>query len=254
MLLQSVPQRDGLRLTQLKQTFTDLQCRGRQLREQSAPGGKNLVCTLPTTAPEPSSAISASPKGEPDPRTILFLAHYERQGAGRSAVENWSGALMLPFLYHALSAAPRHHTFVFAEVDGESGAAALFGSLTLAERGDLLGVVSLDALGLGPVQFYINPNDTYAYLARARLMHPLLQAASDQRLHAPREGVPGSWFKVDTGRTFRHHNVPAMLIHSVNWGTRQVPGSARDTPAAINRSVYMQTIRLLSDYTAELDR
>lgn len=252
MLLNSVPQRDDVRLAQLRQTFSDLQCRGSRLREQPAPEGKNLICTLPAMGP--TSSISAGPEQKADPKIILFLAHYERNGSGQSAVEDWSGALMLPFLYHALSAAARRHTFFFAEVDGEAGADALYKSLTLAQRNDLVGVISLDALGLGPAQFYINPNDTYSYLAEMRLLPSFFQAAADQGQSPPRRAAPGGWFRVDAGRVFRHHNIPVMLIHSVDWDTRQVPGSVRDSAAAINRVVYMQTIGLLSDYAAELDR
>lgn len=246
LLLGHVPQSDAIRLAQLKQTFTDLQCGGKRLQEQTAPEGRNLICTLPAAGPKTAS-------GKEDPSIILVLAHYEHEGQGRSAVENWSGALMLPFLYHALSAAPRRHTFIFAEVDGEQGTSALFNSFTPAQRSDLLGVVALDALGLGPARFYINPNDSSANLAWMRLERPLLQAASDQRLPAPSETLPGSWSKIDATRIFRHHDIPSILVHSVAWNEREIPGSARDTDAAIDRDIYMQTITLLADYAAELD-
>lgn len=246
LLLGSVPQTDVIRLAQLKQTFVDLQCRGKQLQEQTTPGGRNLLCTLPAAGPKMAS-------GKDDPSTILVLAHYEHEGQGRSAVENWSGALMLPFLYHALSAAPRRHTFIFAEVDGEQGAAALFGSFTPAQRHDILGVVALDALGLGPARFYINPNDGCAYLAWMRLEYPLLEATADQQFPAPDETLPGTWSKIDVTRIFRHHDVPSILVHSVAWSARDIPGSAHDTEAAIDRDTYMRTITLLADYAVELD-
>lgn len=247
LLLGHVPQTDDIRLAQLKQTFTDLQCGGKRLQEQTTPEGRNLLCTLPAAGLKTASGKDGGP------RIILVLAHYEHEGQGQSAVENWSGALMLPFLYHALSAAPRRHTFVFAEVDGEHGAAALFDSFTAAQRREILGVVALDALGLGPARFYINPNDSSAYLAWMRLERPLLRATADQRLPAPDEALPGSWSKIDVTRIFRHHDVPSILIHSVEWSARDIPGSARDTEAAIDRDTYMQTITLLADYAAELD-
>lgn len=247
LLLGHVPQSDAIRLAQLKQTFTDLQCGGKRLQEQTTPSGRNLLCTLPAAGPKTAS-------GKDDPSTILVLAHYEHEGQGRSAVENWSGALMLPFLYHALSATPRRHTFVFAEVNGEQGASALFNSFTPAQRSEILGVVALDALGLGPVRFYINPNDSSAYLAWMRLERPLLEATSDQQLPAPDETLPrGSWSKTDVTRAFRHHDVPSILVHSVAWSERDIPGSAHDTDAAIDRDTYMRTITLLADYAVELD-
>lgn len=241
MLLSGIPQGDSLRLAQLRQTFHDLQCRGPQLHEQPAPGGNNLICTLPGDKANKDGAF-------------LFLADYTHQGTGQGAVENWSGALMLPFLYHALSAAPRAHTFLFAEVQGESGARALFDSFTPAQRKGIQGVVAFEALGLGPAQFYIEPDDTYAYYAWTRLQRPLRQAAADQQTPEPGYAIPGSWRKADATREFRHHNTPVMLIHSVDSASRQVPGSVRDTATAIDHDVYFKTLTLLADYAVELDR
>jgi hypothetical protein len=249
LLLGSVPQPDEMRLAQLKQTFTDLQCRGANLRVQRFDGGKNLLCTLPGT---PLMAEGGTPRITLT--TILFIAHYEHSGSGQSAIENWSGALMLPFLFHALSASACHHTFLFAEVDGESGARALFDSFTPVQRRSIQGLVAFDALGLGPAQFYIEPNDTVSSLGWWRLYRPFLQATVDQRLPSPMQGIPGGWYKTDVTREFRYSNIPSMLIHSVGFGTRELPGSERDTSTAIDRDTYDKTILLLSDYAAELDR
>lgn len=161
---------------------------------------------------------------------------------------------MLPFLYHALSATPRNHTFIFAEVDGAAGVKALYDSLTPDQRHSLQGVVALDALGLGPVQFYISPNDTSGNPGWSWLSRQLFQAAVGQQVDAPLIAIPGSWFKVDTTREFRHHGVPSILVHSVTWNTRQIPGSANDTASAINGNVYFNTYNLLADYVVHLDQ
>lgn len=253
MLLNRVPQPDALRLAQLRQVFLDLQCEGSHLRPQPAPAGANLICELPGNPP-PKQAPLPSPGSFPDSGTILVLAHYEHVGLGQSAVEDWSGALMLPFLYHALAATPRRHTFIFAEVDGQSGAKALFDSFTPSQRSSIHGVIDLDSLGLGPPHFYIDPNDDSSGYAWKWLSGPLLLAAADQRLAAPAPALPGAWLKVDATREFRHHNLPSILIHSVGWNTRDIPGSSRDTSSEIDRDAYFQTIKLLSDYAAELDQ
>lgn len=264
-LLQPVPQTDSDRLAQLKQTFADVQCTGSSFREQITPRGKNLLCILPAAATatfsEPTSGSVAAPHPGSQSGTILFIAHYEHEGPGQSAVGNWSGAIMLPFLYHALSATPRYHTFLFATVDGESGAKALFDSLTPAQRHDIKGVVALDALGLGPVQFYISPDDSnmrnnsgYPNMGWLWLDHQIREAAIDQKLAAPLPAIPGSWFKTDVTRDFRHHNVPSILIHSVTFNTRDLPGSTRDAASAIDRDVYFNTFSFLAYYGAELDK
>jgi hypothetical protein len=242
-LLNRVPQSNAIRLGRLKQVFVDLECKGPSLIEQPARDGKNLVCTLPGT-----ESTSESTAG-----TILFLAHYEHDGAGQSAVEDWSGALMLPLLYHALSAAPRRRTFLFAEVSGEAGARALFDSFTPVERHAIQGVVALDALGLGPVQFYISPIDDERYSAWRWLYPELLRAATVQQAPAPASGDRLEWLKVDDTREFRHHSLPTILVHSVPIKLEGLPGSARDSAAAIDRENYLKTLMLLSIYAAELD-
>lgn len=245
-LLNSVPQSNAVRMAQLRQVFIDLQCRGSQLRVQPAPEGPNLLCTLPgnTSTTQPDAG----------PPTILFLAHYEHEGTGQSAIEGWSGAVTLPFLYHALSAQPRRHTFVFAEVAGQSGAKALFDSFTPAQRRNIMGVVALDALGLAPAHYYVDPNDNFnAY----RILYPvraLFQATADEHVPGPSPGIPGGWFKVDDVREFRHHGIPCVVIHSVDWSDRNLPGSALDTPSAIDHDVYYKTLTLLDTFIVELDR
>lgn len=249
-LLDRVPQSDLTRLAQLHRTFVDLQCEGELLREQPEAGGRNLLCTLPASQGESRSGIGS----ESEPGTILFIAHYEHDGPGRSAIEDWSGAIMLPFLYHALAAAPRNHTFLFAEVDGESGAKVLFESLAHGQRRDIQGVIALDALGLGPVRYYTSSNDTNNNAGWSVLPQTLLDAAIDEGAPEPTAAPPGTWFKIDDTRQFRHSGIPCIVVHSVNWNARHLPGTVHDSESAINGDTYYNTVTLLAGYAAELDR
>lgn len=254
--LNNVSQSDALRRAELEQIFRDLRCQGPRFREEEFPDGQNLICTLPGTAPAmlPPVKSGIPPVANPEFGTIVFLAHYEHEGSGQGAVDNWSGSIMLPFLYHALEAGKRYHTFLFAAVDGEAGAKALFSSLSPQQRHAIKGVVALDALGLGPAQFYVNPNDTYSGYATSWLRNQLLQAATDQNFPAPVLAIPGGWFNIDETREFRHNSIPSIVIHSVNWRTRHLPGSAQDTTESIDRDAYFQTVELLDDYVVELDQ
>lgn len=269
LLLQPVPQSNAARLAQLEQTFKDLECSAPHLREQSAPDGPNLLCTLPGTGndtgtgptpqpdakPETNPRPGPAPEIGPTPQTILLIAHYEHDGPGQSAVDNWTGAILLPFLYHALTFTPRHHTYLLAEVNGESGAKALFDSFTPDERRNILGVVAFDCLGLGPAQFYIDPNDVFPTNAGWWwLNRQLLQAATDQNFPTSVTAIPGAWRKVDDTRPFRHHGIPSILIHSVTLSARDIPGSASDTSQAINHNQYFSTLTLLDDYVTALDQ
>jgi hypothetical protein len=236
-LVRHVPQVDSIRLAQLRQTFEDMSCKGDDLREQATAAGKNLLCTLPGSSTE----------------TILFVAHYEHSGRGKSAIENWSGATMLPFLFHALMAAPRTHTFVFAELDGEAGAQTYLQSLTHLQRQALKAVVAVDALGLGPLSFYLRPNSFVASPTELLLQSTLFLAAQEKGVPAPKVQIPGGWFKIDDTRHFRFTNIPSILVHSVDHDTRDIPGSEHDTLEAINGDAYFTAYSLLCYYIAELD-
>lgn len=237
LLIHHVPQRDADRLAQLKRTFNDLECRGDNLYERPAGGGTNLICKLPGTAPPAAR------------ETILLIAHYEHEGQGMSAIDNWSGAIMLPFLYHALAAVPRRHTFIFAEVNGDEGAKALYRSLPGVDA-----VVALDALGLGPLAYYIHHIGSVPTQTEALLKAALLRAADELGRAQPEASIPGSWFRTDTTREFRYHEIASILIHSVSDSTKHLPGSVDDTTDRISSDSYFNTYILLCCYVVELDQ
>lgn len=248
-LLQHVPQTNPIRLAQLRQTFHDLQCNAPNLREQRFRGGQNLVCALP-------AGIDANRKSSPPvkPGTILFIADYKHEGAGQSAIENWTGALMLPFLYHALSVAPRRHAFLFADVEGTTGANALLNSFSPSDRQHILGVVALDSLGLGPLRYFVNPYDNIFGSQSNWLSHQLQQGALDQHVPAPASALPGGWFKVDPTSEFRHHNIQSIVLFTVDFKSRKLPGSTQDTYASLNPDMYYQNLVQLAVYAVELDK
>ena len=235
--VQHVPQSDADRLAELKQIFHDLECKGAYLRERPAGEGQNLICTLPGIA-KPGTTLE----------TILLTAHYEHEGKGMSAIDNWSGAIMLPFLYHALAAVPRQHTFVFAEVDGEAGAKALLPSV-----GGVRAVVSFEALGLGPPCFYIHPIGSVPTYTEALLKASLMRAADETGRPEPQASIPGSWFKIDDTKQFRYLGIASIVLHSVSGATKHLPGSIDDTAERINSDAYFDSFDLLRYYMAGLD-
>jgi hypothetical protein len=230
-----VPQENSLRVAQLKQTFKDVQCG--DFHEQPFAGGRNLFCSLQGSSTD----------------TVLFVAHYEHGGQGMGAVDNWSGAMMLPFLYYALTASPRQHTFVFAEFDGEEGAKAYVRSLNKAQFRALKAVVAVDALGVGTPSFYVQPNGLYPSPTEQLLESTLQLAAIDKNVSALREEIPGRWLKVDDTQQFRYKNVPTLLIHSVTHDAHNIPGTEKDIPEAVDADRYYATYQLLCYFVAELD-
>jgi len=166
-----------------------------------------------------------------------------------SAIDNWSGAIMLPFLYHALAAVPRRHTFVFAAVDGEAGSKALLHSVPSAKA-----VVAFEALGLGPPCFYIHHNGSVPSYTETMLQSALLRAADVIGKPEPEASIPGSWFRIDDTRQYRYAGIAAILLHSVSGATKHLPGSANDTPDKIGSDAYFDSYNLLCYYMVGLDQ
>jgi hypothetical protein len=232
-----VPQEDQTRLAQLKQTFTDAKCEGDSLHEQTVGAVKNLQCTLAGDTPE----------------TILFVAHYEHAGPGMSAVEDWSGAIMLPFLYYAMTASPRHRTYVFLEADGAAGARAYVRSLTHDQLHAIKAVVAVDALGLGPLSSYQRPNDYLPSPWERQLQAKLTAGALERGLTAPPQEIPGAWLKVDDTQQFRYHGIATILVHSVSHAVHDLPGGERDNLDAIHGDAYFDDYAALCFFMIQLD-
>jgi hypothetical protein len=81
-----------------------------------------------------------------------------------------------------------------------------------------------------------------------------MQASAYARMDPPAYGVPGGWFKIDDTREFRHHQIPSILIESVGWNARSLPGSKRDTVSAIDHDAYFNNLTLLDYLITDLDQ
>ncbi|MFT4111672.1 M28 family peptidase [Silvibacterium sp.] len=237
-MVHHVPQDDPTRLEQLRHTFHELECQPPALRTEALPHGANLLCALPGQSPQ----------------TIVIAAHYQRKGEGKSAIDDWSGSMLLPFLYHALTAQPRRYTYLFIAFDGESGAQAWMHNLTREERRNLDFMVALHALGTGPLAFYLNPMDMPAPQGQSELASALMYAAHDSGVPTPQQRVPRHSPRTDDTRQFRYNDIPAILLYSEGDAHAPVPGSSQDTPEAIATGFYYDSYRLLCTFVTELDQ
>lgn len=153
LMLSTVPASDSARYIQLRNYFTEFGCTpdrmseeplgGRQDKHRNseaagAPGNGNLLCTLPGRNAE----------------EIVVAAWYSKRERYGGVSNGWAEAVMLPILYHALPAQPRHFTFLFAEIDGREGEHRFFERLHQPPSKEPFALVALDALGLGAPRFF----------------------------------------------------------------------------------------------------
>jgi hypothetical protein len=110
-----------------------------------------LLCTLP---------------GDTASR-IVVTAWLPRYEFFNGASDGWPEVAMLPMLYHALKAQPRHATFVFAAIAGKHGDPDFQKHLEAGGVPAPLAMVSLDALGFGTPAFSNLPSIELAASVRA---------------------------------------------------------------------------------------
>ena len=225
--MKDAPASDLLRAARIKDLFADAGCNGSFLQEQAASNGApNIVCQLP---------------GESDARVIVG-AHYDGSASSQRPFDNWSGAALLPALYHSLRDRKRRHTFVFvafADHGGDlSGAESFAGHMSALEQRQTEAMVNLDALGFSPTKVWASHSDK-------DLVHDLVIMVYSLKL-------PASQIDMETaGATdsepFAARHIPRITIHSL---TRQnLEGEA----TVFRPNNYYDTYRLLCGYLAYLD-
>lgn len=229
--LEQVQRKTTDRRTTLEALFRETGCP--DLTEQPIHGWEpNVICTQ---------------EGE-SPSAIVVGGHFDADGHGMGAVDDWSGASLLPSLYQSLRKKPRRHRFIFvgfsAEEAGLRGSSTYVKRLSKEDRALVRAMVNLECLGLTPPKVWVDRADkklldAYALVANA--------------LHVQPAGVNVGKVGDDDSHPFLDAKVPVITIHSVTQETFGILHSARDQLQAINPQDYYDTYRLVATYLAYLD-
>ena len=114
--LEMVQRKNSDRQKVLKDLFREVGCT--DLSEQRVPGSRepNIICAHDGA----------------EPGVITVGAHYDAEGHGTAAVDDWSGASLLPSLYQSIETKARRHRFIFVGFSGEE--AGLIGCVRRAPK------------------------------------------------------------------------------------------------------------------------
>jgi len=232
--LDSVPAKDIDREHQMQTYFEQAGCKNGSLSLEQPKHNRfgNVVCTLAGTSPQ----------------QIVVGAHFDHVDAGSGAVDNWSGASLLPSLYQALAAEPRKHTFVFVAFYGEEE--GLFGSQYYVHELDkqalshIDAMVNMDTLGLGPTEVWASHADPELVQRAAVVAHSMklpLTAVNFERVGST------------DSESFRDKKVPSITFHSLTQSTLHILHSREDQLSQIKEDDYFDSYRLLAAYLSYLD-
>lgn len=237
----TVPPDDPARFDRLKVLFSARGCSGEQLRVVPLGGAHSgsLVCTWPGDSTS----------------TVVVLAEYQRKGKGEGAIENWSSAVLLPYLYFAMQARPRENTWVFVESGGKLGAADYVRSLSAEQKKHIRSMVFLTSLGVSPALLFYSPVEDIDVPAPILHLQMSLGLAtlSDARVPRPEALSPLRWLTSDDTQPFRYIHVPSIILHSIRDRDAALPGSAHDTAAAIDGNAYFLNYRATAVFLVGLD-
>jgi Zn-dependent M28 family amino/carboxypeptidase len=223
------------RLNRVQQLFDEAGC---ETREQPVKGQKlpNLICEIPG----------------PDDAILVIGAHYDKVDDSDGVIDNWTGATILPALYHALKprdGTDRKHKILFvAFAEEEKG---LFGSkfftsqIKKTDRPHYQAMVNIDSLGLGPAKIWSGHNDQ-------RLIELLGHVAASTNtqigaINLDKVGLSDSF-------PFTEKKIPAIDFHSISQETWPILHTRRDNSAAFHMDDYWNSYRLIATYLAYLDQ
>jgi Peptidase family M28 len=215
----------------LQSLFEQVGCEpaGQPVPHSSQP---NILCALP--------GETAS--------TIVVGGHFDLVETGIGAVDDWSGAVLLPSLYQRLKSKPRRHRFIFAgfaaEEQGLYGSKQYVKSLQPEEIAGIRAMVNLECLGMAPPK-------VWASRADKRLLHAYALVAA--ALHLAPQAFNVDNLGDDDSHPFLSAKIPVITFHSVTSETFRILHSARDNLKAIHPDDYYDAYRLAAGYLAFLD-
>jgi hypothetical protein len=232
--LNAVPRKLADRVATLKGFFHDAGCDDDRFFEQPVRHSKapNLVCTL---------------VGETD-NEIVVGGHLDSIEVGMGAVDDWSGAVLLPSLYQSLKDQPRRHRFVFvgfaAEEQGLIGSNQFVSNLKREEARRIHAMINLECLGMAPPEVWVSRADKH-----------LLDAYSvvASMLHVQPRGMNVDKIGDDDSHAFLNVGIPVLTIHSVTRENFPILHHASDKLDAIHPDEYYLAYRLTAAYLAYLD-
>jgi Peptidase family M28 len=224
-----MPLSDHDRAAAIKNLFSQEGCKGSLLQEQLVDGADtpNIVCVL---------------QGEGE-ETVIVGAHYDRTSSAARPIDNWSGAALLPALYHSLRYRKRRHNFIFVAFadkgDDLTGARSFAAHLSASQLQRTEAMVNLDVLGLSPTKVWTNRSDK-------ELVHGLMSMV--YALKIPASQIDLESVRSSDSEPFSSRQIPQITIHSL---TQQ--NLAEGATTAFQPNNYYDTYRLVCGYLAYLD-
>ena len=234
--LESLSRNVSERRAILEALFREAGCDGANLSAQKVPGSKqpNVVCRLPSA--------------DPDATTIVIGGHFDLADRGSGAVDDWSGAVLLPSLYQSLCRLPRKHAYTFvafaAEETGLHGSSEFVKRLSKEQKAHIHAMINLECLGVSQPKVWASRADKHLLEGYARVA---------QALGVELRGSNVEKVGDDDSHPFLAAKIPVLTLHSITQETLPILHSMRDQVSAIHSGDYYAAYRVMAAYLTFLD-
>ncbi len=249
-LMRQCPEGNALRCARLQEYFRELGCRDDLLTTQPVKGSPepNIIATLPGSS-ESRIIVGAHFDYSTEGDLILGMMGDGLHSKSAGAIDNWSGAVLLPVLYQTLGTRPRTHTFVFigfaAEETGLKGSKSYAKSMTPEDRARTRAEIDLDCLGIGITSVWVKRSDP-------GLWESIKRAAAVTRLPLRGINMSSSQFGSNSD-PFRKLKIPTIAIHSVDQDNVLEIHSFMDSVLSVRWKEYYDSYLLIAAFLGYLD-
>ncbi len=230
--LQRLHPDNAQREVELKSMFEEVGCAQPQEQIVRRKDPPNVICTLPGTTDS----------------LIIVGAHLDHVEQGTGAIDDWSGASLLPSLYATLKDTPRNHTFVFIgftdEEIGLVGSDFYLKHFPKAKLASIKAIVNLECLGLTHPKVWNNAADP-------QLLRDLFSVARSMGVDL--QGVNIEEVGDDDTHAFRDKRIPSVTVHSVTQATWPLLHTKNDNLEAVHVDDLYESYRLIAVYLAYID-
>jgi len=232
--LQRLHLQNAERETELKSMFEEAGCEADRIQEQIVrrKDPPNIICTLP---------------GATD-SLIIVGAHFDHAEEGSGAVDDWSGASLLPSLYETLKDTPPEHTILFVgftdEEKGLVGSDFYVKHFPKDQLSNMKAMVNLECLGLAPTE-------VWAHFANPELLADLVRVT--RALHVELRAVNVEQVGNDDTQAFRDKKIPVITIHSISQETWPILHSKKDNLNAIHLDDLYESYKVVATYLSYID-
>ncbi|HEU0118981.1 MAG TPA: DUF4910 domain-containing protein [Bryobacteraceae bacterium] len=235
--LERIGKDNAERAERLAALFQEAGCGEPNLAREKAKGSKlpNITCVL-----------TAGPEAE----VIVVSAHYDKVRAGAGALDNWSGAALLPSLYQSVAGSQdRKYTYLFIgfsdEEAGLIGAKAWVAENRKGMLPRVRALVNLDCIGAGPLYLW----DTRADKELGNVARRIGASIS-----YPIHGVSADAVGDSDATPFRLQKIPTIDFHSLDNEKILILHTIDDQLSVVDREHYRKSYRFLAIYLRYLDQ